>query len=262
MPDEQPWGEKLQIQLAYILLFVRLAGRERLDKGREISPVNSHLKRSPQLAWPRENLSFVIAVLVLLALATTLSVFASRLRYFPGDMGIISFVQSIQLPFFDTLMYFVTYLGFLVPVLVLAALIAGGFWWYGHRLAAIFIVLSLSDEIVSTLVKLLVQRPRPTANVFEGWLGRPSSSFPSGHAVHFIVFYGLLIYLAHTTIEQRWLRWAIYVVGGALIILVGFSRVYLGAHWPSDVLGGYVIGALWLLILIRAYEAVRRRISA
>ncbi len=205
----------------------------------------------------RRNAVFLIAVLGLFALGLTLSILAARSARFPGDERLAILVRSIDLPYFDGLMRLVTDLGYLTPVLVLTAFAVGVLWLCRRRLEATFVLLSLSGQVVVVIVKVLVHRPRPPFDLLRGVPPAITASFPSGHVVHFVVFFGFLMYVAHATVEQRWVRLTIYAVGGALIVLVGISRVYLGAHWPSDVLGGYVVGCLWLLILIRAYQVAR-----
>ena len=242
--------------MAYILLSFGCLGEYPDIYPERLGSVLCEEKMTP-LVWLRNNSYFVAATLSLLISVIVLSVLASRSTPLPGDRRVIDLVQSIDLPGFGILMELVTYLGFIVPVLIVLALVAGTFWRFGYRLESFFVILSFSDEVIGTIVKAIVQRPRPTVDVGDGWLVPATSSFPSGHAVHFTVFFGLLMFLTHTVIERGWLRVAIYITATSLIILVGFSRIYLEAHWPSDVLGGYLIGSLWLLILIRAYQAVR-----
>jgi undecaprenyl-diphosphatase len=134
------------------------------------------------------------------------------------------------------------------PVLI----IAGGIitWrWLGKLEAVLVLMTGLSAPIYSVL-KLAVGRPRPTADLVRVFQAEAGNSFPSGHAFFAIVFWGLLGYFAYTRMQRRSLR-LVTLSGLALIILlIGTSRVYLGAHWPSDVLGGYVIGAMLLTALI------------
>ncbi|MCL5960225.1 MAG: phosphatase PAP2 family protein, partial [Chloroflexi bacterium] len=207
--------------------------------------------------WLRNNALFVAAVLALLVLTATLSILAAQHPNFPGDEYLMGRLQSIRLPLFDPLMRLVTDLGYLIPALLVAVLVSAAFWSFGYHLESIFVLLGLSNDFVSATVKFIVHRPRPPLYLSAGVPPQSTSSFPSGHVVHFVVFYGFLIFLSHAVVHRRWLRIGIYVVAGALILLVSLSRVYLGVHWPSDVLGGYVVGGLWLLLLIRAYLAVR-----
>jgi undecaprenyl-diphosphatase len=84
-------------------------------------------------------------------------------------------------------------------------------------------------------------------------------SFPSGHTLHYTVFYGFLLFVVATNFKRSWPRAALLIIFALLILLVGPSRVYLGEHWPTDVLGGYLIGALCLGPLIGGYLWVKAR---
>jgi undecaprenyl-diphosphatase len=97
------------------------------------------------------------------------------------------------------------------------------------------------------IVKVIVGRPRPPETA---WIGQyVGNAFPSGHATLTVAFYGMLAMILSTgrSIRTRILLW----LGAALIaLMVGASRIYLGAHWLTDVLGGYALGATWLAIVI------------
>jgi undecaprenyl-diphosphatase len=114
---------------------------------------------------------------------------------------------------------------------------------------------------VGTTIKLLVHRPRPDAELVH--VARPLTgySFPSGHVVFYTGFFGFLMYLILTLFPPSPWRAALLAVLGALILLVGPSRVVLGGHWPSDVGGGYLLGGLWLLVSIGLYRWGRARIG-
>jgi undecaprenyl-diphosphatase len=120
---------------------------------------------------------------------------------------------------------------------VLASLLA--LPWGGWRLGAVVLGAALLD-FANDGVKALVGRPRPF-NLAE------TDSFPSGHTVHAVLFLGVLWLLLAPRLHRRWQRTAL---GGSFVslgLLVGISRIYLGRHWPSDVLGAYLVGglALW-----------------
>jgi undecaprenyl-diphosphatase len=85
-------------------------------------------------------------------------------------------------------------------------------------------------------------------------------AYPSGHVLFYIVFFGLLVYLSwkHLT---GWLRRISISACTALIVLIGPSRIFLGKHWVSDVIGSYIIGTFWLINLILLYQMVLHRRS-
>jgi len=101
----------------------------------------------------------------------------------------------------------------------------------------------------NTGIKYLVHRTRPET-LFVQNMKIKSYSFPSGHAFGSMVIYGLLAYLAYTKLPQPWNAWAAIILA-LLILLIGTSRVYLGAHFPSDVVIGWLLGGLCLFIIIK-----------
>ena len=105
-------------------------------------------------------------------------------------------------------------------------------------------------------LKDLIERPRPDALHLteEG-----SLSFPSGHAMSSIAFYGFMIYLVWRLISTPWIRWVLTILLTFLILLIGFSRVYLGVHYPSDILAGYAAGGACLAVFISVFTYVRYR---
>ena len=108
--------------------------------------------------------------------------------------------------------------------------------------------------ILEAVLKSVIRRPRPPyAAAFLNW------SFPSGHAMVALVGYGMLAYVL-VTLAIRWRAWRIAVVLGAaaLIVAIGLSRLYLGVHYFSDVIGGYAAGAVWLSATISGVEVARR----
>jgi membrane-associated phospholipid phosphatase len=141
----------------------------------------------------------------------------------------------------------------LVGVLVAVALLVHRKW----LMLAAWLVALLGGEVLNLLFKNLFARPRPS---FEHPLVVETSySFPSGQAMESVVVYGMLAYFVVLT-SRAWGKRAVWVGGAAMIVLlIGFSRVYLGAHYVSDVVGGFAAGGAWLSAVITAWEAMRRR---
>jgi membrane-associated phospholipid phosphatase len=112
-------------------------------------------------------------------------------------------------------------------------------------------------ELLDVILKLIFARPRPSLP--DPLLALTSYSFPSGHAMGSMAFYGLLAYLAIQRLSTwRW-RVAVVIAMVFLILLIGFSRMYLGVHYLSDVLAGYAAGFAWLVITITGVETIIRR---
>jgi undecaprenyl-diphosphatase len=116
-----------------------------------------------------------------------------------------------------------------------------------------------SSAMMAFILKDIIHRvrPFPLAQNGTGLLESINQySYPSGHVLLFVTFFGFFAYLSWLHFSGK-LRIIAIVSCFALIALIGPSRIFLGAHWASDVVGSYVIGAIWLFILIRVYRRVR-----
>ena len=103
--------------------------------------------------------------------------------------------------------------------------------------------------ILNQLLKRVLQRPRPTEyRIIE----ETGYSFPSGHSMISMAFYGYLIYLIYKYVEYKYVKWILISLLSVLICLIGVSRIYLGVHYTSDVLGGFLISISYLVIYISA----------
>ncbi len=102
---------------------------------------------------------------------------------------------------------------------------------------------------LNQLLKRILQRPRPTEfRIVE----ETGYSFPSGHSMVSMAFYGYLIYLIYKYVENKYIKWILIVLLSCLIVGIGTSRIYLGVHYTSDVLGGFLISISYLVIYISA----------
>src|SRR5262249_35671293 len=111
--------------------------------------------------------------------------------------------------------------------------------------------------LLTNAIKFIVARARPTPDVVHVYEYPTNCSFPSGHVTSYMALYGFLFYLVYTLMRPTPLRSALLIVLGALIGLVGLSRVYLGAHWASDVFGGYCLGFFWLALTIYFHRRLK-----
>ena len=117
-----------------------------------------------------------------------------------------------------------------------------------HRVDALIILLGVIFIAAGNALKLAVGRPRPEYLLVDSV---PATlSFPSGHALFAVIFGGFLIFLAGELVQPRLARWSLQAGLALLVLAVGASRVYLGFHWPSDVVGGYLFGIVVLLELV------------
>jgi undecaprenyl-diphosphatase len=146
---------------------------------------------------------------------------------------------------------------------VLLVIVAGMLvWWQLGRLEGILIPVAGLISLINYVFKIVINRPRPSPDVVRVLISEQGKTFPSGHTFFATIFLGILAYLFFTHLKRRSLRVLSLVIFVMLILLVGISRVYLGAHWPSDVIGGYIVGGLFLALLIWGYEWWKTRLKA
>ncbi len=200
---------------------------------------------------------FLAFYLWLLSGAGILSWIAQRTEFFPGDMSITARLQSQKNPWFRRFMYWVSEIGFWQWSVPQTIGVAGIFWALRFRLEALFILLTTSSNILNAIVKRVIKRPRPDKQLVTVVRVLNEPSFPSGHVMHYTNFYGLLIYLLATNWKSSRLRNTLIGLCTGMIATVGPSRVYLGAHWPSDVVAGYLYGGLWFGGIISLYLRVK-----
>ncbi len=147
---------------------------------------------------------------------------------------------------------------FLIP---LGILVVAGFLWQGRpRTARLFVVIAIGSEVLDEILKLAFHRMRPAA-FFE--LPEPLGySFPSGHAMVSCAFYGALAAFAAARTKSGPRRWRHRIAAALLIAVIatiGVSRIYLGVHYPSDVVGGYTAAIVWLFIVASARRSIPAR---
>ncbi len=179
----------------------------------------------------------------------------------PIDVMITREFQENLAPWLQTTMFIISYPGssFVLPALVVLTAVI--FWFLGLRLeAAVTLVLSTVSLLLNGLLKIIVHRPRPTAQLVDILQQAGGNSFPSGHVMAYLAFWGLLFSFAIILFEGwHWWRVALLVISGFFVALVGPSRIYLGAHWASDVLGSYLIGGVLLGVTLWIYLKLKER---
>jgi undecaprenyl-diphosphatase len=128
------------------------------------------------------------------------------------------------------------------------------FWLLKFYREAAYVILTAISTPVDFIMKNIINRPRPTSNLVNVIDNQASPSFPSGHVVFFTVFFGFLIVAMIVNRKINiYLRAIVIAISSILIVLISFSRVYLGAHWVSDVIGGYLVGFIVLFIISYLY---------
>ena len=188
---------------------------------------------------------FIIALIVFLYLTRRIFV----LNKTKLDDRVFAYLKDHVSARNNEIMQFFTFLGtheFLIPANLL--LIAYFIFikknkWYSIKVPAI----ALSSLGLMFLLKHLFSRPRPAIPLLKEAAGL---SFPSGHALMSVTFYGLIIYIVFKSYRDKDWKWILIFLLVVLILVIGFSRIYLRVHYASDVIAGYCIGFLWLVFAV------------
>jgi undecaprenyl-diphosphatase len=168
----------------------------------------------------------------------------------PGDLALTRLLQG--LPPDGPAGLLLSYVGDAVWFLAVLALAVALLW---RRWAdALFILLaSLTGMLVGDALKLLAARPRPPVELARVYEPSDGYGFPSGTVLFAVVLLGAVCYLVRSAPRPAYV--AVLAASSSLVVVVGFSRVYVGEHWATDVVGGWLIGSAWLILLV----AVHRR---
>lgn len=208
------------------------------------------------------TLEFFIVLLLLLSLIVF--IYAARMVFikkeYAFDEAAFNTLASYITPARTSFMSVITLLGkhtLLIPfnILLLIYFLYKKRKWFAIRIAS----LALSSLLLELILKSVFQRERPPVPVIEKVSG---FSFPSGHALIGVVFYGLLIYVIWKEVKQRWLCLAITFLIIALVLIISFSRVYLRVHYASDVIAGLCIGFIWLVLSLKIISNVEKKYIA
>jgi undecaprenyl-diphosphatase len=170
------------------------------------------------------------------------------------DTAVLRWIGERHTPLFTTIMNEITPLGTGVVVLTIVGVTAAFLWGTVHKHSARLLLAATAGSILlNNVLKLYFDRPRP--EVFERLTHAASSSFPSGHAMSATVVYGTVGYLLARLHKRGWARALTLLVAITMIVLICFTRLYLGVHYPSDVLAGIIIGLAWSGFCMATLEA-------
>ena len=171
------------------------------------------------------------------------------------DLQITHAVQSIDSSFFAASMELISWPGFFPQSLIITLIIAFGFYMYGLYWESITCLLAaFLSGVTNQLVKNIIQRPRPALDIVDVFAVLDSYSFPSAHVMFYSILFGFVGYVVYTLFQPSLLRSVLLSLCSTLILFVGLSRIHLGQHWASDVLGAYLLGGLILAGVILLYQ--------
>lgn len=191
-------------------------------------------------------LLFIAAIAILLGWLSEEVLEGDTARF---DEYVRAAVHSIASPRLTSAMRFFTDLGAGAPLILQMLCVIAAFWLYQLRRAAFMLLVTLAGAagLVGAL-KWGFHRVRPAP--YFGLAEPRSYSYPSGHSLMSFALYAMAAALITARIVRPWVRAIIWAIAVALIATVGFSRIYLGFHWPTDVAAGYMVGFLWVAAVV------------
>jgi undecaprenyl-diphosphatase len=204
-------------------------------------------------------IAFFISIVSLLGF-TTMAILVSRHTITAFDRNVISYIQGYETSILTNIMKIFSAIGETQPVVVISILSI--FFLYKvlkHRSELIlFISVMVGANLIYSTLKQLFHRARPDLHR----LAEASNySFPSGHATMAFALYGVLTFLLWRHIPTRIGRAIVIIFSAIMIIAIGISRIYLGVHYPSDIIAGYFISAFWLTFAIGFFQSYKERES-
>lgn len=172
------------------------------------------------------------------------------------DVLIIRSLESLSSGTMDMVMFIITELGSVWFLSVMSTVVLGVLWWkLKDKWGILFFIVAVGGgSLLTVLLKHFYSRERPSINPEIDAIGY---SFPSGHSMGSLIFYGFVMYLVIRTRQKAWIEGLTVGILGVLIFFIGISRIYLGAHFPSDVLAGYIAGTIWLTLSLIALEWIQ-----
>jgi undecaprenyl-diphosphatase len=211
-------------------------------------------ERASRRLWRAETI-YIVALIAFGVLA----LFARLYKYFSWDLEAARYIQSLH--GLHSLMSFVSLFGNGLFPWVMTLLTTILFFIRGRRSEGVGTILCAGGgELVNTLIKLFIARPRPTDDLVKVDHILKSQSFPSGHVTFYVCFFGFLFFVAYALLRRGSITRRLALVAAALpVLLIGLSRIYLGEHWPSDTLGAYLLGGLWLALSLHLYRKWKER---
>lgn len=205
-------------------------------------------------------LAWILWGLVVLALIILSVMVHNHPKPWPVDLQTTITLQHLQMPsWLSSFFKFVSVMNDPVPTVVMLVILFIVFCLFRKFLQGVAIFLgTLTADGLDSVISNLVARPRPQSPLIHVYIPEPFHSFPSGHTENNVVFYGFLLFLSLTPAVRAWKYYKyllpLQILALLPIALIGFSRILEGAHWFTDVIGGYLSGSVFLFLLIMLYR--------
>jgi len=207
----------------------------------------------------KENIiKLIVCVLIVVFIMFWILVSSNKIESF--DNNVYKLVESIRSENLTNLMKIITSMGgriVLVASVLISLFVSTIFKKRSFGIAITFNI--IISSFVYMLLKNIIQRPRPP--IEERLVDEWGFSFPSGHTTNSVAFYGFIVYLIYTNIKNKKLKNILCIIFTVLPLLIGFSRIYLRVHYPSDVIAGYCLGLICVIIFINKFYRKIRNIN-
>jgi undecaprenyl-diphosphatase len=205
----------------------------------------------------------IVVTLWLIALTAfcVMAGFAFVYTTFPLDLRLTLRIQDIDNAVFAHAVDWAEDLADGRILIAVYVIVAAALWLSQHRFEVLLLALIALARVVNAAAKEIIERARPTAELVLISDQASGFGFPSGHAQGSLLFYGFLAYLAETLIDNRLARRLVQAACLAIIALTWIERVYVGAHWPSDVIGGGLLGLAILIPIVWVHQLYLARSS-
>jgi len=206
-----------------------------------------------RLAWIRENRAIpFIAGLTVVFLALSLAIHSPALL--EVDRAITRSIQSVRSPLLDRVAIAFTFLGNTWTLIAFGACCLTVFAWYAKPRTGLICASTLLALPLNVWIKSVADRPRPSGDLVDVVIPAIGLSYPSGHAMASVALFGFLSLLSWVHIQRRPVRTALATAFALFTVGISLSRVYLGAHWISDVVGGSTAGLILIFLFAEIYK--------
>jgi undecaprenyl-diphosphatase len=170
----------------------------------------------------------------------------------PFDTAVIGFVQGLEAKWLTTFMKLISWIGsgYVVAPIAVIGFVVLFFVLHNRPQAFLFIVVIAGSVVFNSLLKKYFKRERPDIHQI---IEENGFSFPSGHSMMALALYAIIAFIAWRYVKSLGGRVVLLLLSAFMIIIIGTSRIYLGVHYPSDVVGGFAVSAFWVTIAITVY---------
>ncbi|GER71080.1 phosphatase PAP2 family protein [Weizmannia acidilactici] len=211
-----------------------------------------------------KNQAILKIILILLVLSLCTWIFfeiadnfnKAEIRNF--DLPIISFVQGFISDHMTSVMLAITFLGSVQGAASITLIFVLILWIKKYRTLSIYLAVSvaLGAGVFNRILKYIFKRQRPDIMRV---IQETGYSFPSGHSMGSMILFGCLVFILFRVVKKQWSKFAGTLFAMFIVLNIGISRIYLGVHYPSDVVGGYAAGLIWVILSAMALMLFERK---